>query len=161
MTIIKRISSMLTRPMPFWNAFGSLSCSLTRPASCPNQVLPPVAVTIACAVPLTTVVPIKHKVSHSSGFICCGSRVRATFSTGRDSPVSDACATNRSRAWMIRKSAGIMSPAASFTRSPGTSWSMGSSIQAFSPRSLITRDTVAVLLTIAFSASAALVERAS
>ncbi len=37
MTIIKRISSMLTRPMPFWNAFGSLSCSLTRPASCPNQ----------------------------------------------------------------------------------------------------------------------------
>ncbi len=119
------------------------------------------AITIACAVPLTTVVPIKHRVSHSSGLLCCGSRLWATFSTGRDSPVSEAWATNRSRAWRIRKSAGIMSPAASFTRSPGTSWSIGTSRQPLSPLSLRVRRTVAVLLTIAFRASAARVERAS
>ena len=45
--------------------------------------------------------------------------------------------------------------------SPGTSWSIGSSSQRLSPCSFTTRSTVAVLLTIAFSASAALVERAS
>ncbi|MNN80805.1 hypothetical protein D3C81_1975670 [compost metagenome] len=97
-TSIKRINNMLTRLMPFWKAFGSFSCSLTRPASRPNQVLPPVAKTIACAVPLTTLVPIKQTVSLSSGLVCCGLRLRATFSTGNDSPVSEACATNRSRA---------------------------------------------------------------
>ncbi|MNN72949.1 hypothetical protein D3C81_1890280 [compost metagenome] len=89
---------MLTRLIPFWNAFCSLSCSVTRPASCPNQVFAPVEMTIACAVPLTTLVPIKHRVSHSSGLLCCGSRLVATFSTGSDSPVSEACETNRSRA---------------------------------------------------------------
>ena len=54
-----------------------------------------------------------------------------------------------------------MSPADSRMMSPGTSWSIGSSSQRLSPCSLTTRSTVAVLLTIAFSASAALVERAS
>ena len=152
---------MLTRLIPFWKAFCSLSCSLTRPASCPNQVLAPVEITMACAVPLTTLVPIKHRVSHSSGLLCCGSRLVATFSTGSDSPVSEAWATNRSRACTTRRSAGIISPAASLMTSPGTNWSIGSSTQPFSPFSLITRSTVAVLLTIAFSASAALVERAS
>ncbi|MNC27523.1 hypothetical protein D3C75_756950 [compost metagenome] len=160
-TSMKRMSTQLTRLMPFWNAFGSLSCWVTRPASCPNQVLPPVEMIIASAVPLTTLVPIKHSVSHSSGLLCDRSRLTATFSTGKDSPVSEAWPTKRSRAWMTRKSAGIMSPAASLTMSPGTSWSSGISINSFSPLSWTTRSTVAVLLTIAFSVSAALVERAS
>ena len=49
----------------------------------------------------------------------------SNFSTGNDSPVREPWMTNRSLAETIRTSAGIMSPAASFTTSPGTSWEIG------------------------------------
>ena len=45
----------------------------------------------------------------------------SNFSTGKLSPVSELCVTNRSFAATMRTSAGIMSPAASSTTSPGTS----------------------------------------
>ena len=47
------------------------------------------------------------------------------FSTGSDSPVMADCATNKSRAVSTRQSAGIMSPADSATKSPGTTWRSG------------------------------------
>jgi len=44
----------------------------------------------------------------------------SNFSTGNDSPVSEPSMMKKSLAATIRTSAGIMSPAASFTTSPGT-----------------------------------------
>lgn len=54
-------------------------------------------------------------------------RASGRFSIGSDSPVSDDWLTKRSLVSMTRTSAGIMSPAASVTMSPGTSSSIGSS----------------------------------
>ena len=73
------------------------------------------------------------------------------FSTGIDSPVIAAWLTNRSLALSTRQSAGIMSPADSTIRSPGTSCLIGSSIHRFcsaasllnTGRGAITRSTVA------------------
>ena len=72
------------------------------------------------AEPLSTLVPRKQV------FVCSmhwtlvrGSRA-SVFSTGKDSPVSVAWMTNKSFAAIRRTSPGIMSPAESFTTSPGT-----------------------------------------
>ena len=105
----------------------------------------------AIAVPETTLVPMNRMLSRSSGLLVSLSCWRGNFSTGIDSPVIAAWLTNRSLAQSTRQSAGIMSPADSTTRSPGTNCLIGSSMRAVQSR----RRTVAVLLTIAFSASAA------
>ena len=117
------------------------------------------ATTSAVAEPETTFVPMKTRLRCSSGVASApppsaGARRWANFSTGSDSPVSADCAMNRSRAASTRQSAGIMSPADSSTRSPGTSWRIGISCG-------VCRSTVAVLLTIALSSSAARIERCS
>ena len=119
------------------------------------------------AAPQTTLVPMNRMLSSSSGLIARTSRWLANFSTGIDSPVIAAWPTNRSLAVSTRQSAGIMSPADSTITSPGTSSLIGSSTRraalpfsgaaadcaasSATPR----RSTVAVLLTIAFEASAA------
>src|SRR5450432_1132799 len=79
----------------------------------------------------------------------------ACFSTGKLSPVSDPWLTNRSLAWRMRTSPGIMSPAASWTTSPGTNWPRGTS------RGSPSRTTVALTEIIALSLAAALSARAS
>ena len=53
-------------------------------------------------------------------WLCLLPFISGNFSTGSDSPVSDAWLTNRSFDSMMRMSAGIMSPAARQTTSPGT-----------------------------------------
>ncbi|MNQ47061.1 hypothetical protein D3C85_608920 [compost metagenome] len=126
--------------------------------------------------PLTTLVPMNAMFSSSSEF-SVSSRWTACFSTGSDSPVNAAWATNRSLAFRIRQSAGIMSPADSSTTSPGTSSASGTSIWCepesctgapnnrlalpAAGASAFTRSTVAVFCTIAFSASAARFDRNS
>ena len=80
----------------------------------------------------------------------------SNFSTGKLSPVSELWITNRSFATSMRTSAGIMSPAASVTTSPGTSWDTAISWAA---PSRIT--AVAVTEIIALSLAAALSALAS
>ena len=75
-------------------------------------------------------------------------RASGRFSIGSDSPVSDDWLTKRSLVSMTRTSAGIMSPAASVTMSPGTSSSIGSS-----STSRPARFTEQVFFTIFLSAS--------
>ncbi len=74
----------------------------------------------------------------------------AYFSTGKLSPVSEPWLTNRSLAWTSRTSPGIMSPAASWTTSPGTRCATAISCGAPS------RSTVAFTEIIALSLAAAL-----
>ena len=73
----------------------------------------------------------------------------ACFSTGKLSPVSELWMTKRSLACTIRRSPGIMSPAASWMTSPGTSCVIGTSPGAPSRR------TVAWTEIMALSAAAA------
>jgi hypothetical protein len=80
-----------------------------------------VPTTIAVAVPLSTLVPRKQMFLSSSGDVVAIARARRTFSTGIDSPVRLAWMMNRSLQDRMRTSAGIMSPAARRTISPGTS----------------------------------------
>ena len=103
----------------------------------------------ASAEPDTTLVPISRMLSSSGAVAAASLRGCSNFSTGSDSPVIEAWPTNRSLAESTRRSAGIMSPADSASTSPGTSWRIGSSTRSC-PRS-----TVAVLLTISLSRSAA------
>ena len=77
------------------------------------------------------------------------------FSTGKLSPVSEPWITNRSLAWTTRTSPGIMSPAVSWTTSPGTRCETAISWAAPS------RSTVAFTEIIALSFAAALLALAS
>ncbi len=79
------------------------------------------ATATAIAVPLSTLVPRKATFASSMGDLPGGPLSVSNFSTGNDSPVNEPWMTNRSLAETIRMSAGIMSPAASLTTSPGTS----------------------------------------
>ena len=121
----------------------------TRRATSPNVVRGPVASTTALAAPLSTLVPRKQRQRRSNGDAFGVASGRADFSTGMDSPVSAAWLTNRSFAERSRTSAGIMSPAASFTTSPRTTSRSGIS------RSSPSRTTVAVTRIIERSVSAA------
>ncbi len=82
--------------------------------------------TTAVAAPLSTLVPRKQTLLSSSGGRLAASSRPANFSTGNDSPVRLAWMRNRSLQASSRTSAGIMSPAASSTTSPGTRWPIGS-----------------------------------
>ena len=90
-----------------------------------------------------------------SAIVSAGRVSTSNFSTGKDSPVSELCMTNRSFAPTIRTSAGIMSPAASLTMSPGTRWATGSSCGWPS------RNTAAVTEIMAFSFAAVVSARRS
>ena len=123
---MKRTSNRLTSLMPR-SKLVRLRWPLTLWASDPRQVRSPVSTTTAVAEPLTTLVPRKQSVSSSRGLVrvhwACGNC--ACFPTGSDSPLRAAWLTNRSLDCSSRTSAGIMSPAAKRTRSPGTNRSMG------------------------------------
>ena len=116
--------------------------------------------TRAVAVPLTTLVPRKAALGSSKGLRDGPSTGAAVFSTGSDSPVSVDCVTNRSFADSRRTSAGTMSPAESFTRSPGTNSRIGISDSVAFPFS-VPRTTVQVTRTISWSFWAATLARRS
>ena len=88
------------------------------------------ATTTAVAVPLSTLVPMKHRLDSSSTLFESAAGSLSNFSTGMASPVSADWFTNRSLAESTRKSAGIMSPADTCTTSPGTRRSIGTSTRA-------------------------------
>ena len=71
---------------------------------------------------------MKQALEYSSNARPTGWFGSAFFSTGIDSPVSADWVTKKSFADRIRKSAGMMLPAASTTMSPGTTSSSGTSI---------------------------------
>lgn len=123
------------------------------------------ATTIPVAVPEVTEVPVRTRLSASTGSVVSRwprSRVRVSaLATGRDSPDSAAWLTVRSLAVRIRRSAGIRSPAASLTTSPGTTCSMGTSKVVGAEPLPARRCTAHVVVTSLFSASAARPERNS
>ena len=91
----------------------------------------------------------------SMGAVVAAFLSTSNFSTGKLSPVSEPWITNRSFAATMRTSAGIMSPAASSTTSPGTSCETAISW------GLPSRITVAVTEIMALSLAAALSALAS
>ncbi len=111
--------------------------------------------TTAVAEPLSTLVPRKQRFFISTAGRSGSGSGESNFSTGNDSPVNAPWMTNRSLAETSRTSPGIMSPAASLTTSPGTTWLTGTSVGRPSRR------TVAVTLIIALSFAAAASARAS
>ena len=94
----------------------------------PRKVVRPVATTTAVAVPLSTLVPRKQTLVSSRGdrarraVFSCGE-----FLDGERLPGQAALDEEQVLHESSRTSAGIMSPAASFTTSPGTRWATGSS----------------------------------
>ena len=139
----------------------------------------PVVMTIAVAEPLTTLVPMKPRLARSRGLPSTGPPVdRADFSatwprvsyfsSGMASPVKAAWLTKRSFELSNRTSAGIMSPAERWMRSPGTSSEKRTSRFRLAPSGLPSelsargrRVTVAVVPTMARSACAAREDRNS
>ena len=149
------MSSQLTLLRPVWKALGPVSAAVACAATAPKKLRAPVWTTSAVAVPETTLVPMKTRLAWARGSgSCSGPANCANFSTGSDSPVKAAWEMNRSRAVSRRQSAGIMSPADSSSTSPSTSFLIGTSRRPC-------RITVAVLLTSAFSDSAARLDRCS
>ena len=125
-------------------------------ATLPKYVLSPVRITTAFALPLITFVPIKQIVSKSvilSISSIDSSSVFVSFLTASDSPVIEDCPTYKSLDSIIRKSAGIISPAERTT----ISFRVTSFIGIFF--SLPFLITVAVVSTSSFNFSAALLER--
>ncbi len=107
------------------------------------------------AVPLSTLVPMKHMFLSSVGELAVVVSGSWNFSIGSDSPVRLPWLTKRSLAVSIRTSPGIMSPAANWIMSPGTRSRSGISL------ALPSRTTVAVTWIMAFSFAAAAPARAS
>ena len=121
MMSMNRISRKLTLLIPLSKAVAARCPAMLR-AMVPKYVLLPVANTIPVADPLTTLDPMKQMFSSSITLplLCLFPLASGRFSIGSDSPVREDWLTNKSFASMIRMSAGIMSPAAIMTISPGT-----------------------------------------
>ena len=115
----------------------------------------PVVTTTAVAVPLSTLVPMKHMFLSSVGELAVVVSGSWNFSIGSDSPVRLPWLTKRSLQDRIRTSPGIMSPAANWIMSPGTR------SRTESPWLCRPESTVAVTWIMAFSFAAAAPARAS
>ncbi|KPI82617.1 hypothetical protein ABL78_8372 [Leptomonas seymouri] len=100
-------SEIITRPRITWMLPRSDSTDCSSAAVLPKNVSAPVSCTVPSTSPRTTFEPIFG--------MCSGPIV-----TGSDSPVSAASSTSMMPSLMLQ-SAGTAEPAASFTRSPGTS----------------------------------------
>ena len=127
MTTTNRRISHVKRSMPLSKAVGG-SSSVRELAVPPRYVSWPVATTTAVPEPLSTLVPRNATLVNSTGALAAGFFSASNFSTGKLSPVSVLWFTNRSFAASTRTSAGIMSPAANATMSPGTSCEIGISL---------------------------------
>ena len=91
-----------------------------RPAIEPISVAIPVATTTADARPEATLVPMCTMLRRSASAAVGSPSQCASFSTGTDSPVSDASPVDSDAASISRASAATTSPASSSTTSPGT-----------------------------------------
>ena len=140
-------SAMITRVIisPKWRMPRPNSVSGGRAANrwaiSPNAVYLPVETITAVPIPVCTAVPRKTLLPASATPRFPSVRSRATFSTGRDSPVRADSRTCRSFTSSNRASAGTRSPALSRITSPRTSSATGSS------RSCPSRRTAAVVAT--------------
>ena len=92
----------------------------------PKYVLLPVESTNALLLPLTILVPINPILEIS--VIVSYSFNSVNFSTGFDSPVNDAWSINKSLVSKNLTSPGIISPDDNFTISPGTTFSISTTI---------------------------------
>ncbi len=155
-THIKRIRRKLTELTPRSKLVGSRWPERAL-AMFPKYVLSPVARTTAVAEPLTTFVPMKQIFLRSNRLPSSAEpSVSANFSTIADSPVRADWLTNKSLAFRIRTSAGIISPAERTTISPGRRSAILISSLPFSLRT-----TVAVVFTSVCRPSASFPERNS
>ena len=127
MTATNRRVSEVKRAMPLSKDVGG-SASVMKLAVPPRYVSCPVATTTAVPEPLSTLVSRNATLVNSAGALVAGFFSTSNFSTGKLSPVNVLWFTNRSFAVSTRTSAGIMSPAANATMSPGTSREMGMSL---------------------------------
>ena len=107
-------NSRCTRLGPSWTAW-------VRRAIRPNWVSMPVAQIIARPVPETTEVPAKTRLGRSSSLIPSLREASAVLRAGTASPVRLALLVRRPYSSTTRASAGILSPSANTSRSPGTS----------------------------------------
>ena len=154
MTTMRRMSRRLVDLMPASKEVSRLR-PVSVPVASPNIVRAPVATTTPRALPEITVEPMKAMSSRSvreDASACAAVPSSARFSTGSDSPVSDAWLTKRSRAAKMRRSAGTTSPDERCTTSPTTISSMGVSLPPSPSRSTSAQDS-----TISARASAATV----
>lgn len=158
MASMRRMSRRLVDLMPASNEVSRLRPA-SVPVASPNIVRAPVATTMPRALPEMTVEPMNARLSRSvragalAAAVALASAARlARFSTGSDSPVSEAWLTKRSRAEKMRRSAGTTSPEERCTTSPMTISSMGVSLPSSPSRSTSAQDS-----TISASASAATV----
>ncbi len=94
-------------------------------AICPIWVAIPVPVTSMDAVPLVTDVFWNNMFARSPSGISPAARTALSLLTGALSPVSAASCASNVADRTIRPSAGTMSPASSWTRSPGTTSTAG------------------------------------
>jgi len=118
-TSIRRIISHVKERIPLSKLLSSRR-SISFFEIAPKSVLIPVETTMARAIPLVTLVPIKQALGNSiADFIVLVGRV-ADFSTGIDSPVKADSLTKKSFAQITLTSAGIIAPVWRSTISPGT-----------------------------------------
>ena len=157
MIAMKRIMSQTNPRIPRSKLVSSLR-SVRWTEISPRKVSKPVLTTSARPAPLTTVLPWNTAFGRSRGSPPSRAGAGAGagfFSIGMDSPVSADWLTNRSLAWMMRASAGMIEPAARTTMSPGTMSDRGISI------SFPSRMTMDSARTMRCRASAARLERRS
>ncbi len=143
-------AAMSARRLPSrssWRCSGVMPSGASRiiPAMRPISVSMPVAVTTISPRPRVTTVFMKLMLPRSASG-AFSAAPPACFSTGSDSPVSAASSICSALATQSRPSAGVLSPASSTTRSPGTS--SAASISCFAP----SRRTRAFNASIFFSA---------
>ena len=148
-TIISAPSFLPRSSRSIWRGVISFSLSCTISAIFPNSVCIPVEVIIARPFPAVIAVPWKTIFFMSP--ITGRSKWRGfvILRTAWDSPVSAASSAEKPTAYTTRPSAGILSPASSVTKSPGTI--SRDSIVFHKP----SRITVALGAAISFNASSA------
>jgi hypothetical protein len=154
---MNRTMSHVKRTTPRSNAVSPRPPAMIS-AKAPKQVAAPVRRMRPVAVPLSTLLLMKQRFGTSNASCPAAEAARSRFSAGMASPVSVAWLTWRSLAVSRRRSAGTRSPAASWTMSPGTNASTGTSRSADAPAP-VTRQ--AVVRTKARSFAAAWLDRCS
>ena len=105
----------------FWSGVNSFGTVFIIEAIFPISVCIPLAITIPSPRPPVTMVDIKASFFRSPACSSPAAKNAASFSTGRDSPVSADSSIFRFQVFVRRKSAGTCIPASRITRSPAES----------------------------------------
>ena len=148
MTIMKRTMRLTKDFVPLSKSVAPLG-SARSAATLPRKVLMPVLTAMPRAEPEMTVLPWKHAFLRSKMPWAGSAPGAASFSTGRDSPVSAAWATKKSLAETMRMSAGTMEPAERARTSPGAISAIGTSTSLPSRRAT----ELAWIIILSFSAA--------